>query len=167
MIRRTLLSLPIAATILALGGCAYKRPLLFKRSGRFSLVTTSASGEREAVNGRFSLYRTSDSLRLDLMTQLNGILASIEATPSGAVLTTAQDDAPVTASNAEELIRLTTGVAIPIEALEHWLTMTGDRASEFGWLIRVLKRRVDGTPGTIRATLSNPTIFLTLKLDED
>ncbi len=167
MIRRTLLSLPIATAILALGGCAYKQPLLFKRSGRFSLVTTSTSGEREAVNGRFSLYRTSDSLHLDLMTPLNGILASIEVTPSGAVLTTAQDDAPVTASNAEELIRLTTGVTVPIEALERWLTMTGDRASEFGWLIRVLNRRADGTPGTIRASTTSPTISLTLKLDED
>ena len=94
MKRRILLALPAAAAVLTLAGCVTGQPPLFERYGRFALVSTSASGEREAVNGRFSLRRTSAGLRLNLMTPLNGILASIEVTPSGAVLETSQNELP-------------------------------------------------------------------------
>ena len=95
MKRRILLALPAAAAVLTLAGCVTGQPPLFERYGRFALVSTSASGEREAVNGRFSLRRTSAGLRLNLMTPLNGILASIEVTPSGAVLETSQNESPL------------------------------------------------------------------------
>ena len=117
------------------------------------------------MNGRFSLRRTSAGLRLNLMTPLNGILASIEVTPSGAVLETSQNESPLRAATAEELMLRTTGVAVPVETLERWLTMKGDRASEYGWSVRVLKRRDDGMPGTIRA--SSTGVSLTLTMDED
>lgn len=158
MKRRILLALPAAAAVLTLAGCVTGQPPLFERYGRFALVSTSASGEREAVNGRFSL-------RLNLMTPLNGILASIEVTPSGAVLETSQNESPLRAATAEELMLRTTGVAVPVETLERWLTMKGDRASEYGWSVRVLKRRDDGMPGTIRA--SSTGVSLTLTMDED
>ena len=161
MKRRILLALPAAAAVLTLAGCVTGQPPLFERYGRFALVSTSASGEREAVNGRFSLRRTSAGLRLNLMTPLNGILASIEVTPSGAVLETSQNESPLRAATAEELMLRTTGVAV----LERWLTMKGDRASEYGWSVRVLKRRDDGMPGTIRA--SSTGVSLTLTMDED
>ena len=99
------------------------------------------------------------------MTPLNGILASIEVTPSGAVLETSQNESPLRAATAEELMLRTTGVAVPVETLERWLTMKGDRASEYGWSARVLKRRDDGMPGTIRA--SSTGVSLTLTMDED
>ena len=101
MKRRILLALPAAAAVLTLAGCVTGQPPLFERYGRFALVSTSASGEREAVNGRFSLRRTSAGLRLNLMTPLNGILASIEVTPSGAVLETSQNESPLRAATAE------------------------------------------------------------------
>ena len=151
MKRRILLALPAAAAVLTLAGCVTGQPPLFERYGRFALVSTSASGEREAVNGRFSLRRTSAGLRLNLMTPLNGILASIEVTPSGAVLETSQNESPLRAAT--------------VETLERWLTMKGDRASEYGWSVRVLKRRDDGMPGTIRA--SSTGVSLTLTMDED
>ena len=151
MKRRILLALPAAAAVLTLAGCVTGQPPLFERYGRFALVSTSASGEREAVNGRFSLRRTSAGLRLNLMTPLNGILASNES--------------PLRAATAEELMLRTTGVAVPVETLERWLTMKGDRASEYGWSVRVLKRRDDGMPGTIRA--SSTGVSLTLTMDED
>jgi len=149
MKRRILLALPAAAAVLTLAGCVTGQPPLFERYGRFALVSTSASGEREAVNGRFSLRRTSAGLRLNLMTPLNSILASIEVTPSGAVLETSQNESPLRAATAEELM----------------LRTTGDRASEYGWSVRVLKRRDDGMPGTIRA--SSTGVSLTLTMDED
>ena len=161
MKRRILLALPAAAAVLTLAGCVTGQPPLFERYGRFA----PASGEREAVNGRFSLRRTSAGLRLNLMTPLNGILASIEVTPSGAVLETSQNESPLRAATAEELMLRTTGVAVPVETLERWLTMKGDRASEYGWSVRVLKRRDDGMPGTIRA--SSTGVSLTLTMDED
>ena len=164
MKRRILLALPAAAAVLTLAGCVTGQPPLFERYGRFALVSTSASGEREAVNGRFSLRRTSAGLRLNLMTPLNGILASIEGTPSGAVLETSQNESPLRAATAEELMLRTTGVAVPVETLERWLTMK-DRATEYGWSVRVLKRRGDGMPGTIRA--SSTGVSLTLTMDED
>ena len=159
MKRRILLALPAAAAVLTLAGCVTGQPPLFERYGRFALVSTSASGEREAVNGRFSLRRTSAGLRLNLMTPLNGILTSIE------VLETSQNESPLRAATAEELMLRTTGVAVPVETLERWLTMKGDRASEYGWSVRVLKRRDDGMPGTIRA--SSTGVSLTLTMDED
>lgn len=165
MKRRILLALPAAAAVLTLAGCVTGQPPLFERYGRFALVSTSASGEREAVNGRFSLRRTSAGLRLNLMTPLNGILASIEVTPSGAVLETSQNESPLRAATAEELMLRTTGVAVPVETLERWLTMKDGRATEYGWSVRVLKRRGDGMPGTIRA--SSTGVSLTLTMDED
>ena len=43
--------------------------------------------------------------------------------------------------------------------------MTDDRATDYGWSVRVLKRRGDGMPGTIRA--SSTGVSLTLTMDED
>lgn len=165
MKRRTLLSL--SAAVLILGGCATGETPLFERSGRFSLVSISSSGKREAVNGRFSLQRTPASLRLNLMTPLNGILARIEVTTRGAVLQTARDEQSFSAPTAEELMERVTGILVPVEALEQWLTTTDDQISEYGWSVRVLKRRSDGMPGTIRASSAGSGVSLTLTMDDD
>lgn len=165
MKRRTLLSL--STVVLMLGGCATKEIPLFERNGRFSFVSFSPSGKREALNGRFSLWRTPASLNLNLMTPLNGIFARIEVTPRGAVLQTARDERSFSAPTAEELMMRATGMSIPVEALEQWLTMTDDQIAEYDWSVRVLKRRSDGMPGTIRASSAESAVSITLIMDED
>lgn len=47
------------------------------------------------------------------MTPLNSILASIEVTPSGAVLETSQNESPLRAATAEELMLRTTASPFP------------------------------------------------------
>ena len=135
MKRRTLLSL--SAAVLILGGCAARETPLFERSGRFSLVSISSN----------------------LMTPLNGILARIEVTTRGAVLQTARDEQSFSAPTAEELMERVTGISVPVEALEQWLTTTDDQISEYGWSVRVLKRRSDGMPGKTQSlsACSGPT----------
>ena len=165
MKRRTLLSL--STVVLMLGGCATKEIPLFERRGRFSFVSFSPAEKREAVNGRFSLWRTPASLNLNLMTPLNGILARIEVTPRGAVLQTARDERSFSAPTAEELMTRATGISIPVETLEQWLTTTDDQIAEYDWSVRVLKRRSDGMPGTIRASSADSAVSLTLIMDED
>lgn len=81
------------------------------------------------------------------MTPLNSILASIEVTPSGAVLETSQNESPPQGGHPpRSSCSARRASPFPVETLERWLTMKGDRASEYGWSVRVLKRRDDGMP---------------------
>lgn len=165
MQRRTVFC-ALALSPLILTGCAVPDVnLLFASAGRFSATGTDADGKKFAVSGRYDLRRRAESIRLDLMTPLNGILARIDITSTGASLTLHGHDAPVTAQNAELLMTQMLGFSFPVEAVESWLRDERSAFYEYGWQIRILQRFPDGTPKTVRASRTMPAVSVTLAAD--
>lgn len=156
-------------SLLVLGGCAVTdSESLFSAAGRFSVIVRAANGQQESFNGRFSLRRTATLTTLDLMTPLNGILARIEVTPSGATLMRNPDEEPLRAPTAEALMERALGFSLPPDALEDWLRMTQDQAEGWGWQVTVSERLANGLPKRIRAKrqTSEVALSLTLLLDD-
>ena len=165
MHRRTVFC-ALALSPLMLTGCAVSDAnLLFSSAGRFSVTGTDADGKNFAVSGRYDLRRRPESIRLDLMTPLSGILARIDVTSAGASLTLHGHDAPFTAHNAERLMTQMLGFSFPVDTIESWLQDERSSFYEYGWQIRILQRFPDGTPKTVRASRTMPAISVTLAAD--
>lgn len=168
MKRRHILAFSLFSSVMSLAGCAIQKPVyLFERSGRFSLITPNENRKMTAINGRFSLRRSSSVITLDLMTPLNGILARIEITPSNATLTRDFNTPPLVASSAEELMEQVLGFALPISVLEDWLTTRENQINAYGWTVTILKRTPQGMPSTIRAQSMMSDIKLLLSNDNE
>lgn len=164
--KRRDLSLLMMAAPLLLAGCATSHQgSLFLRTGRFVLVFPTDDGRSKSVSGRFSLRKTAESTTLDLMTPLNGILARITTTPSGATMTTTREDSTVTADSAEALMHKTLGFSLPIEVMEGWLSTRQTHVNTLGWKVVILQRTPAGDPSVLRATSVNPPLKLTLSMD--
>ena len=118
MNRRFILSAALLTPLLIAGCAVPEADMFFSSAGRFSLSGTDAEGKTFTASGRYDLRRRAGLTRLDLLTPLHGILARIEVTPDGASLTRSQDEPPVTAPDAETLMRGLLGFSFPVDALE-------------------------------------------------
>ena len=165
MNRRFILSAALLTPLLIAGCAVPEADQLFSSAGRFSLSGTDAQGKTFAASGRYDLRRRAGLTRLDLLTPLHGILARIEVTPDGASLTRSQDEPPVTAPDAETLMRGLLGFSFPVDALERWLGDTRSDFTEYGWRIRILQRFPDGSVKTVRASRALPAVTVTLAVD--
>lgn len=167
--RRSLLTGVGSLVLLQLAGCStvsVEPDLRFATRGRFTLVLTNLSGERENLSGNFSFKRTDVFSRLDLLTPLNGILARIELRDGMASFSKDLNDAPITAPDIETLMERTVGFSMPVEALEEW-ALASNTPEGYGWIVRVMKREA-GRPKIVRAErrIAQGSVRITIVFDE-
>lgn len=93
---------------------------VYARAGRFALRVDAATGKQDAVQGGFTWRDDGRALRLDLANPLGTILARVEASQRGAVLTRS-DGSQTAAADPDSLVAEVLGRSIPVSGLRDWL----------------------------------------------
>lgn len=136
--------------------------------GRFSaLIQATPTSQKEAVSGKFTLVKSPQLTRLDLLTPLNGILARIEVTPTQATFVRRIQDTPIVGRNAQELTTRLLGFPIPVELMNAVLNQNIQASRIDQWDLEVQTRYPNGSAKRIKLTrIQFPQVQLTLLKDE-
>lgn len=127
LLRRIYQSLSTLAFVAVLSACAVApKPIseistdAFSRSGRFALSVDQSNGKKDAVQGGFSWYETSNQLQLDLNNPMGTVLARVTVNSNGASLHY-PDGRVEYAHSPDALIKLLLGYEIPVAGMRDWL----------------------------------------------
>lgn len=155
----------LLAASLWLAGCA--NPPAFKPeagweqqawSGRLGLQVQDE--QAQSFSASFQLQGTPERGSLDIFNPLGSQIAKLDWQPGAAQLR--QGDQLRTSASLDELLQLSLGTALPVQALFSWLQ--GHNASAPGWAVdlsrhaegRITAQRLSPTPqATLRVVLQN------------
>ncbi len=90
------------------------------RHGRFALKSEEFGSAPEAVQGGFDWRDTGSILTLDLTNPLGSIMARVEVSRSGSILTRANGEV-IRAGTPDALLQTVLGQAMPVQGLRDWL----------------------------------------------
>lgn len=130
-------------------------------SGRMGLQVQDPTAQEHSFSASFQLQGSPAQGSLDVFSPLGSQIAKLQWQPGAALL---QQGDRITQSNSlEDLLRLSLGTALPVQALFSWLE--GDNASATGWTVdlshhsegRITAQRTSPPPqATLRVVLQQP-----------
>lgn len=155
-------------SVLALAGCSTPPPLHAPKGfeskvwhGRMGLQIKDPMAQEQSFSASFQLQGSSAQGSLDVFSPLGSQIAKLQWQPGSAFLQ--QGDRTTHSESLEDLLRLSLGTALPVQALFSWLQ--GDNASAAGWTVdlsrhaegRITAQRTSPPPqATLRVLLQQP-----------
>lgn len=152
---------------LALSGCSAPPALQSLQgqgqawSGRMGLQVHDPLAQEQSFSASFHLQGSPEQGSLDIFNPLGSQIAKLQWQPGSALLQQGNQLTP--SDSLQELLRLSLGTALPVQALFSWLK--GQAASAEGWQVdlsrhsegRITAQRLSPPPqATLRVVLQQP-----------
>lgn len=167
-----------ASSMVASTEMIYIRPYLqeVNMAGRLSMQYAKEK-VNGSVNGKFIWLQKHNNVVLTILTPTDQLVAIIEMNPNGAKITQGKQK-PKSSSDADELIKKTLGIPLPVSGLKQWLQgFAKDQTNKDyigfsekpvvstieGWNITYSSWHADGRPRKIN--LKRPDVNVDLLID--